>query len=94
MSGLSLKQYLNELDDVLQAGEGESVSECLSIQHDHAASSKVYSAPNVESTVKKRFDQPWDEVIILHIRCLQEIHRDNFVEAFKHHFALVQYPFS
>uniref|UniRef100_A0A2L2YAG1 PCI domain-containing protein 2 homolog n=1 Tax=Parasteatoda tepidariorum TaxID=114398 RepID=A0A2L2YAG1_PARTP len=89
MSHLSLNQYLSKVDNYLQSSDGIKVAEYLSIQDAHVMSSKIYSS-NPDSSVKRIFDPPWDEVVLLHVRCIQEMHEGNYVEAYKHHFALVQ----
>ncbi|GIY93678.1 uncharacterized protein CEXT_581251 [Caerostris extrusa] len=91
MSYLSLNQYLNEMEDFLRHGDGERAAEYLSIQHHHALSSKIYNS-NHDTKVKKIFESPWDELVLFHIKCLHEMHKENYVEAFKSHFAVVQYP--
>lgn len=89
MAYISLNQYLNEIEGALRSGNGEFVAEYLSIQNIHAYNAKIVSS-NPESNVRRLFEPPWDEVVLMHIRCLQEIKNDNYVEAFKTQFALIQ----
>ncbi|GFS50579.1 uncharacterized protein NPIL_247501 [Nephila pilipes] len=91
MAYLSLNQYLNEIEDLLKHGNGEKSAEYLSIQHPHATNSRIYNS-NPESSVRRIFEPPWDDLVLYHIKCLLEISKENYVEAFKHHFSLVQYP--
>ncbi|GFY35286.1 uncharacterized protein TNCV_5046601 [Trichonephila clavipes] len=91
MSSLSLNQYLNEMEDFLQHGNGEKSAEYLSIQHPHATNSRIYNS-NPESSIRRIFEPPWDDLVFYHIKCLLEISKGNYTEAYKHHFVLVQYP--
>ncbi|XP_035205836.1 PCI domain-containing protein 2-like isoform X2 [Stegodyphus dumicola] len=89
MSNLSVNQYIKEIEDSLRSGNGEYVADYLSVQHSHAASQRIISS-NPELSIRRLFEPPWDDVVLLHIRCLQEMQKENYVEAYKHQFTLVQ----
>ena len=44
----------------------------------------------METTVSRILDSPYDELVILHLKCLSSLENKNFLDAFENQFELTQ----
>ncbi|EEB11975.1 PCI domain-containing protein, putative [Pediculus humanus corporis] len=89
MNDIGLTQYLQLVDDGCTYKQGELLAALLSFRHSHASSKKL-RPPNMETTVSRILDSPYDELVILHLKCLSSLENKNFLDAFENQFELTQ----
>ncbi|XP_067124082.1 PCI domain-containing protein 2-like [Centruroides vittatus] len=92
MAYMSLNQYLQQIDEHLQSGMGQQAMELLSCQHLHMVSPHL-QLENPENIVQKIVEEPWNDIVSFHLRCITAINNHDFVEAYKFQSSLVQYLF-
>ncbi|EFX85927.1 hypothetical protein DAPPUDRAFT_309103 [Daphnia pulex] len=89
MANLNLNQYLREIQSSWQSRSGTEVSELLSFNHPHVMSSKLI-LEGFEKSVERIVEAPFDEIVVLHLRCLSYINQQKYLEAYTEQSALVQ----
>lgn len=89
MTFMNLSNYLQILDRSWRSHNGQTLSQFLSLRHDHAKY-KNYQVENPENIVEKFLQSPLDELVIYHLKCLYAISVDDFLTAYQLQTALVQ----
>nr|SVE77007.1 EOG090X06A5 [Daphnia lumholtzi]SVE77605.1 EOG090X06A5 [Daphnia lumholtzi]SVE78233.1 EOG090X06A5 [Daphnia lumholtzi] len=89
MATMNLNQYLREIQSSWESRSGTEVSELLSFNHPHVMSSKL-TTEGFEKSVERLVESPLDELVILHLRCLNCVNQQKYLEAYSEQSALVQ----
>ncbi|XP_038051216.1 PCI domain-containing protein 2-like [Patiria miniata] len=90
MAHSSLNQYLQQLENALNRRDGPTAAELLSFKHPHIANPKLQRLDNPEGQCEQWFDQPYDEMIAAHLKCIQCVANHDFVEAYAYQSVVVQ----
>lgn len=86
---MTLAHYLQILDRSWRAQDGVKVATFISLRHEHAKYGN-YQLEMPEGLVDKFLTTPVDELIILHLKCLYYIGKEDFLGAYLQQSALVQ----
>ncbi|KAK6631946.1 hypothetical protein RUM44_006976 [Polyplax serrata] len=89
MSDINITHYLQQVENGRAYKQGNLLAAMLSFRHSHA-SSKRLKVPNMENTVARYVDPPYDELVIYHLKCLYALDEKNIVEAFQNQYELAQ----
>lgn len=91
MAMLTLNQYLHEVKAAWNARSGTEVSELLSFNHPHVMSQRLL-VENFEKIAERLLNSvsPLDEIVILHLKCLNYVNQQKYAEAYCHQSILVQ----
>ncbi|XP_066259386.1 PCI domain-containing protein 2 homolog [Euwallacea similis] len=89
MTFMNLSNYLQILDRSWRTHNGQTLSQFLSLRHDHTRF-KNYYIESPENIVEKFLQAPLDEIVILHLKCLYHLSIEDFLTAYQLQNALVQ----
>ncbi|XP_033637275.1 PCI domain-containing protein 2-like [Asterias rubens] len=90
MAHSSPNQYLQQLEDAINGRDGATSAELLSFRHPHIASPKLHRFENPEGQCEQWFEQPYDEMIAGHLKCIQCVANHDFIEAYAYQSVVVQ----
>ena len=81
--------FFHQIDSSKTYRQGDLLAAWLSYRHPHAQSKKL-RIQNMENTVSRMLDPPYDELTIYHLKCLYALHDGDIYEAFLNQYALTQ----
>ncbi|XP_018566610.1 PCI domain-containing protein 2 [Anoplophora glabripennis] len=89
MTFMTLAHYLQIIDRSWRAQDGAKVATFISLRHEHAKYGN-YQLEMPEGLVDKFLIAPADELVILHLKCLYYIGKEDFLGAYQQQSTLVQ----
>lgn len=89
MTFMTLAHYLQIIDRSWRVQDGTKIATFISLRHEHAKYGN-YQLEMPEGLVDKFLTAPVDELVILHLKCLYYIGKEDFLGAYQHQSALVQ----
>ncbi|KAI8514204.1 PCI domain-containing protein 2 [Branchiostoma belcheri] len=81
MAHMSLNSYLQQVDRSINNCDGSVLADLLSFRHPHIANTRL-QIEHPEQQCEQFFEQPWDELLAAHIRCIWAVGNHDFVEAY------------
>ncbi|XP_063232525.1 PCI domain-containing protein 2 [Bacillus rossius redtenbacheri] len=85
----SINHYLQHIESAWIGKDGHTCAKLLSCRDSHATSSKL-QLEKPESSVEKMLEQPLDEIVAAHLRCLWAVAKEDPVEASRCQMMVVQ----
>ncbi|XP_019871609.1 PCI domain-containing protein 2 [Aethina tumida] len=89
MTYMSLNHYLQVIERAWRDQNGEKVASFLSLRHEHS-SFPSYQQESPEGIVERFLPNPIDELVILHLKCLYYISKNDFMEAYQQQSTMTQ----
>ena len=82
MAHVNLNQYLQQVEQCNQEGEGDVLAELVSFRHPNVHSPKLQTS-DFEVQCQQYLESPYDEMIAAHIRCAGAVAGGDIVDAVK-----------
>ncbi|KAJ8943732.1 hypothetical protein NQ318_007180 [Aromia moschata] len=89
MTFMNLAHYLQIIDRSWRAQDGMKIACFLSLRHEHAKYAN-YQVEMPEGIVERFLVSPVDELVVLHLKCLFYVGKDDFLGAYHQQSTLVQ----
>lgn len=85
---MSLQAYLQGVSSSIRYNEGGRLACLLSLRDPHIGD--VADIDNVGRFIQKSIRAPWDELVEIHIHCVQQAAGGNYLRAFEGQQAFIQ----
>ncbi|KAJ8918906.1 hypothetical protein NQ315_016808 [Exocentrus adspersus] len=89
MSFMTLAHYLQIMDRSWRSQDGGKIATFISVRHEHAKYAN-YQLEMPEGLVDKFLVSPVDELVVLHLKCLYYLGKEDYLTAYQQQSTLVQ----